>query len=179
MKQLYIALIGLVALFTYTATAHAGVFLEPYVGYASSKATSTVSGLGVTVSGSADYSGVGYGGRAGLKGRIFAMGGEYQAAKLKSSAGGKFEPQDIGAFIGLFAPLGFRAYGTYFFSAKAGSYKGTAWKVGIGYQMLILLSLNLEYINHDYKAIAGSTASISTKTTASTYFLNLSMPLSF
>jgi hypothetical protein len=179
MKQLYKALIALVALYAFTASAKAGVYLEPYVGYAASKATSTVSRGTTSVTGSADYSGVGYGGRAGLKGRIFAVGAEYQAGRLKSESGGKFEPQDIGAFIGVFAPLGFRAYGTYFFSAKAGSYKGTAWKLGIGYQMLMLLSLNLEYIDHDYKAISGSSASTSIKMKVSTYFLSMSVPLSF
>ena len=173
MRNLYIVI---AALFLLGSEAWAGVYVEPFVGYASGTTdfNTKISTNSITVSSS--FTGLGYGARAGFKTMMFAFGGEYAEGDFKYKSGGGFKPKDIGAFIGVFAPLGFRAWGTYFFSAKAGSIKGKAYKLGIGYRFARFMALNLEYLAHSYNDITIAPATVSTS--AKTYFISLSIPIS-
>lgn len=158
--------------------ARAGVYIEPYVGYGMGKVNyaTTIGSSKIEVS--SNMKGPGYGGRVGLKGMMFAIGGEVQGSNMKFDGGGSWKTTDLGAFIGVFAPLGFRAWFTYFFSTKAGDIKGTGWKAGLGLRFFRHLAINVEHLQYDYKAYA-ITPTASLKISASANAVTLSMPFSF
>ena len=170
-----------ISLFILAPAAKAGVFLEPYVGYATGHYEHTVTVAGTTFQRiDQDMTGVGYGGRAGFKVTSLVFGGEYQAGTLNFKGAGGIEPRDLGAFAGLFLPGGIRFWGTYFFKAKTGSVEGKAWKVGLGYLFMKHLAMNVEYMNHtldkiSLPALAGQSVGYSGKVT--TLFFSLSVPL--
>ena len=163
------------------APASAGVFVEPYVGYATGHFEHTVTVNGTTFQRiDTDFSGMGFGARAGFRISALVFGGEYQGGSMNfSGAGGGFKPKDLGAFAGLFLPGGLRLWGTYFFKSKSDSIEGSGMKGGIGYLFMKHLSLNVEYITYTFKTIslpqfAGIAIGYSGK--ASALMFSLSMP---
>jgi hypothetical protein len=175
MKYLIVAL---AALLLVVGEARAGVYIEPFVGYGVGDVKFTAAGPSGSATVGAKMKGLDYGGRVGLKSMMFAVGGEYQASDLKFDRGGSnWKPVDIGAFIGVFAPLGFRAWFTYFISSKAAGVKGTGMKLGLGYRFLLHLAINAEYVKRDYK-IESVTTTSTLKTDDSVYGVSLSLPFS-
>lgn len=143
-------------IFSLAAPASAGVFVEPYLGYATGHFEHTITVNGTTLQRiDTDFSGAAYGARAGLKFATVAIGGEYQGGSMDfSGAGGGFKPKDLGVFAGLFLPGGLRFWGTYFFKSKSDSIEGHGMKGGIGYLMMKHLSLNVEYLTYTFKTIS-------------------------
>ena len=179
MKRLFSLFIFLAA---FAPAARAGVFVEPWVGYATGKFEHTVT-VGSTVFQRIDQnmSGMGYGVRGGWRFMALAVGAEYQAGSINFKGGGGVEPKDLGAHLGLYFLGGIRAWGTYFFKAKTGSIEGTAVKGGLGYLFLRHVSLNVEYIKYKYNKItlaqfAGT--SVGYSGSASALIFSLSTPFS-
>jgi len=138
-----------------TSSAFAGLLIEPYVGYASLKGSGTanVIGLGEGEIEETTAKGVAYGGRLGYGVGPIGAGVDFMTSSLDDD-GDDTKLTNLGAFaaVGL-GPV--RFWGTYIFSSKyeltSGDFDGTAFegagvKAGLGWQILPLLSLNLEYM---------------------------------
>ena len=161
MKQLLAALAVMIGL---SSAAHAGILIEPYLGYEfGDLKTQTVSSLG-GVETTDKVSGVGYGLRLGYKFMLPWVALDYTAGSgtVKHDSG----PDDdgtqssLGAVVGVDLPL-IRAWAGYGFSnelkAKSSSstatYKGNYMKAGVGLGFIPLVSVNVEYQINDFKKI--------------------------
>lgn len=136
---------------TYSTISHAGLLVEPVLGFNIAKDVST---------NEKDYSsgqGVGYGGRLGYQAGPFQIGGDYLNSSLDMSSSdfdNNLKVQEYGAFVGFEFPILVRTYATYIFSTS-GDTKinsensnlngGDGFKIGVGFTLLPLLDLNLDY----------------------------------
>lgn len=138
-----------------TSSAFAGLLIEPYVGYASLKGSGTanVIGLGEGEIEETTAKGAAYGGRLGYGIGPVGAGLDFMTSSLDDD-GDDTKVTALGAFgaVGL-GPV--RFWGTYVFSSKyeitSGDFDGTTFegsgvKAGLGWLILPLVSLNLEYV---------------------------------
>lgn len=158
--------------------AHAGLLIEPYLGYEITKNTGTVnaaylsSPIDLDKGGSA--TGMGYGLRLGYKLPVFfwmALDASMASGKQKYDNSVAFAEDDfsrtvVGATFGVDLPILLRAWVGYGFSdqltlkSAAGvkdTLKGTNTKVGIGLKMIPFMSVNVEYILRKYTDATGDT----------------------
>ncbi|OFZ26679.1 MAG: hypothetical protein A2381_16940 [Bdellovibrionales bacterium RIFOXYB1_FULL_37_110] len=160
----------LLSFILFAINSHAGILLEPYLGYA-------LLGDGeVTVSNTKyenEYSTPTFGGRLGLQHLGFMMGVDYsiQNFEMESKTGSTTYEDDVkkkqlGIFVGYNFPVMFRIWGTYFLSssfegddtvAATNRYDandeltdGSGFALGIGYRPISYVSLNLEYRKFEY-----------------------------
>lgn len=175
MKKLMMALTVVVL----GSAAHAGILIEPNVGYETGTYEFTSSNKG-------DYSGTMFGARLGYTMMGFMFGVDYSTgsgtAKPDGGGGdGKLAPTDIGAFVGYKFPIMFRAYLSYFLDSKmhdkdaSADYKGKGYRIGIGYTGLPFVAINLEMISRSFDEYDG--ISFTPEMKFSTYALNISLPL--
>lgn len=174
------------------AEAHAGVLVEPMVGYQ----------FGDGDEGSTDhtYSGPFLGGRLGYQTLGLMLGLDYRLAtfedKAENTAGvtkDDQKQQKIGAFVGYNLPIMLRAWASYYFDVstedddsrnanKGDKYSGDGIGLGIGFTGLPFISLNLEYHSFSYdefeNASTGSKSSVS-DFDASEILFSVSLPLDF
>ena len=154
------ALLLVSGLIAFSSAGHAGILIEPHIGYNVSGSTSsksiTVSNATATYSDS--YHGPQYGARLGYQ-FLGVMGGlsynhaSYTLDEVNASVSSsvKSTRNDLGLFVGFNAPVLLRAWIAYSFSVKqnhsaSGNYdKGSATELGLGFTGLPFLSLNLEY----------------------------------
>lgn len=159
--------------------AHAGLMLEPYIGYEFGK-TSDTDSTGVVLGGRVAYSlpvffwfGVDYSLMAG--GKVKTAGGDSDLTRsdLYAVAGVDF-PILVRAWFG----YGLMNTGTVKSNAgDAEASKGSNTKVGIGFTFLPLVSINVEMINHkDYEVKSGALTLTSTDSDNTT-MVSLSLPL--
>lgn len=163
-----------------TQVAQADILLEPYLGYYTG--TSKQTGTSDTKD-----KGVGYGGRIGYQQLGFMLGVDYQTGSwtTDSNPSSDLTPTNMGAFVGYNFPLMVRVYAEYILSAKVAAkqggashdFTGSGMKVGLGFRLIPLLSLNLEYISNSLDKFDGS--SISNKVTHNIIGVTLSAPLTF
>jgi len=138
------------------SSAHALVFIEPMVGYATGETNVDASDIlnNISASDTFDLKGLNYGIRGGLELGGFQLGLDYIQNNLKASGGSEFELDDDNFKVTeLAALIGYRfwflrLYGGYIFDAKlkdsdADSGKGV--KAGITFYALNHLALSLEY----------------------------------
>jgi Outer membrane protein beta-barrel domain len=162
------------------ASAHAGIYLEPYLGYLSGTSTQQGSEDG-------KMKGVAFGARAGYSILGLAFGAEYATGQLKddSTPENDLTPADAGVFVGYTFPILFRAYATYFPKSKWKSDDGTnsydlegkAMKLGVGFTGLPLVVINLEYLTNEFNKFDGQ--DLTNKIEGKAYMLSVSLPLDF
>ena len=164
-----------------TPFAHAGVLLEPFVGYQVGKTQQT---------GQNDhkFKTTNYGARVGYKKMGLMVGGEYltgQGTEDSGSPAAKLTTTNIGAFVGYEFPILLRVYGVYAFDAKFDRKVGTSTtnyaggnsiKLGVGLTTLPFIAINLEYIKATYAKADGN--DLTNDLTAGTYGLSVSLPFS-
>ncbi len=166
MKNLLIVLLFVLAI----PMARAGVWIEPYLGYMSGKATATVSVLGGAPT---EYkytyktpmlgARLGYGMMglsAGLDYSLSTGSFEYKQDTPATTHGAdKDKYTNLGIYVGYKFPLLFRVWGTYFLKSEtktdtvgAGTgstvgdkVKGKGYALGAGFTGLPLVAINLEY----------------------------------
>ena len=159
----------------------ASVLIEPYLGYGT--------GSHAIANQSDSMSGAVFGARLGLN-YFGLMGGlGYMTGSWSDSATSKntIVPSDFGIFVGYNFPVLLRVYGTYGFSSArkysnsgtsgSGNFTGSDVKLGIGFSVLPLLSINLEYIAGTFTKQDGN--SLNSNLTDKMYALTVSLPLTF
>lgn len=161
----------------FSASAHAGLMIEPYVGYESGS-------MKQTNQSAINNTGVYYGGRLGYRVLGLKFGLDYQMGSetgKQDGHSGDYKPTDMGAFVGFEFPMLLQVYGSYFVQSKAkfegmtDDFKGDGMRFGIGWTGLPFLSVNLEVIMRTYKKY-GSTDLTDTLKGNSTA-LSISIPL--
>lgn len=142
-------LVSIFAILSISSAAHAGFFIEPFLGYA-------VSGK-EDKGGSADIKGMDYGARLGATFAMFSIGAEYAggAYEQDSSGGSDFDTTDIGLTFAFDFPIMIRLYASYYFKSEAKSdaltEKGNGgYRIGIGYTGLPFVDINLEQVKRVY-----------------------------
>jgi hypothetical protein len=157
--------------------AHAGLLLEPYLGYHMGKWEFGSSNQ--------DLSGVGYGARVGYQQMGLMVGGDLFLSNWTDDAKPtKFDwkAQDIAAFIGYNFPVLVRVYAAYVLDAElkqsgggaSNKYEGKGLKFGVGFTPLPLISINFELINNTYDEVNGN--KMSTDLKSNMYGLTVSLP---
>ena len=143
---------------------HAALLIEPVVGYSFGKA-----GIEIDVpsdptqndSINKSSNGTSYGGRLGYQNFGLQLGLDYLASNMKVDGQG-FKTSEFGGFVGYEFPILFRVYAGYVFSGTGTlegdteDFKlkgGTGPKVGLGFTLLPLLDLNIEYRSITYKEL--------------------------
>lgn len=174
MKKLLLAL-----LFSVTSMAHADLLLEPYLGYYTGDAKQSPM--------KEDLSGLGYGARVGFQKLGFMVGLDYMTGKMEldSSPSIDVTPNDFGVFVGYNFPILLRAYGVYYFNAKAkyeagggsSTNEGTATKLGVGFTGFPFISINVEYLMASYDE--DESGSMNPELEHKVIGLNVSLPLTF
>lgn len=203
LKALFFA-VGLVFL---VRPAHAGLLLEPYLGYSISSTELILgSGSGTGADGVTlkfDNTGTVLGGRVGMTIPMFFFAIDASAltgtAKYKSSSDSTYTSVDQTlngttlALVGGVNLLIFRAYAGYGFltetkfsaSGTDATYKGTTMKVGASFTGLPLVALNLEYFQDSYSKVKLSSGDFDLKSSGiykdfktSGILFSVSLPLS-
>jgi hypothetical protein len=193
MKLKHVILAGALALAAQYS--QAALLIEPVVGYSmggKSTITDDEDGTKTTLKGG---SGLSYGGRLGYQNMGFQIGLDYLKSDLgytkKDSFKDSVDTSEWAGFIGFQFPVLFRVYAGYIFSATANTpvtdsddgskYKaswngGTGPKFGVGFTLLPLLDINLEYrkVSFDEWKVAGE--KFKDKTDNSVFMLALSVP---
>ncbi len=183
-----------------SAKAFAGFMFEPYLGYESQKVAGSTSGVDIGGTGSAIDLGARIGWGFGL--------GFWSAIDVMTATGGKYSPTttltstftytktDMGLSLGYDFPIKLRTYLTYNFNpswdlttetlgvSTATKYSGgTSYKIGLGYSLIAMLTLNFEYYSNtpSSSSSAGVTttlpATAGDSLTETGYRLVLSMPI--
>jgi hypothetical protein len=184
-------------LLTFSLTSHAGILIDPYLGFAIGGVDET----GLTANNAKyDYSRPTYGARLGYQTFGFMAGVDYSMAsgdwesknllvkeKLESSASA------LGVFAGFNLPILLRFWGTYYLNASSENKSSTAtetlngsgYGLGLGFTGLPFISLNLEYRSFSYDEVEASSGTHSLPSTtagvgehaASEVLLSVSLPL--
>lgn len=192
----------LLCLIFLSAFAEASLLLEPYGGYTvgteSVQFSSTypiASKQGYTDN--ASINGFAYGGRAGFLLRHFVIVAvDYLAFSGKeefnlATTSVNWTQTTTFATLGFQAPMGFRFLGSYGFNTAitedgvpATNYKGSAYKVVIGWRILSDVAINAEYTifkltDYTQNGVAGKVSDGFSKLVYSTAMITLSFPLEF
>ncbi|MEQ1876813.1 MAG: outer membrane beta-barrel protein [Bdellovibrionia bacterium] len=191
------------AAFISTGTAQAGVLLEPYAGYNALLVDFTLGSAAGAAAGQgfkSDATGVGFGARLGFTLPMFFAAVDYSSATLKNSlkdvpVGLPVSATDTtNTNLGLTAGLNLaivRPYFTYIFDSQSKSDSsttfGTGYRFGLGFKIVPMVSVNLEYAMATYtksKDTAGTETTIDDagffkSVKASGYALTVSAPFSF
>lgn len=185
MKKLFVFAAAVFFVGATVAPAHAGVLLEPYLGYATGD-SEYFNGIKMVTE---DASGLVYGARVGYSTLGLAFGAEYQggAIDIDVKTNDKAKTSDIGVFVGYTFPVMLRVFGTYFFQSKAdyesdeaqaeGELSGSAMKVGVGYTGLPLVAINLEYYMGKFDEFDDKALEKDTK--VNVIMLSVSLPFTF
>jgi hypothetical protein len=148
----------------YSPQSHAGLLIEPVIGYSFGNANIDVEVPSSPTSNSSDKNsvkGTSYGGRLGYQNFGFQLGVDYLASAMETD-GDKFNTSEFGGFVGFEFPILVRVYAGYVFSgtgtlaADDGDLdfkNGTGPKVGIGFTLLPFLDINLEYRSITYEEL--------------------------
>ncbi|MFL5786336.1 MAG: outer membrane beta-barrel protein [Bacteriovoracaceae bacterium] len=137
------------------AVAHAGLLVEPQVGWTFNQHLDAGHNYN-------SGNGVSYGGRLGWQKWGGQIGLDYLSSSIGMSSNDfkrNMDTKEWAAFLGYKFPVLFKVYGAYIFDASAntninnGSGKfdsGTGWKLGVGTTILPFLDINLEYREGQY-----------------------------
>ena len=169
------------ALMIAAPTAQAAVLLEPYVGYHTGSYKWQGAGQEEV-----DMKGMSYGARLGYSSAIgFMVGADFMKGAWQDSDTPKadIDLTDLGIFVGYDFPVMVRVYGVYGLSSKAtASYTGgetdidgTSLKLGVGFTVLPLVSVNLEY----YTSTLETDTSPAAEMDVAMYGLSVSLPFEF
>jgi hypothetical protein len=144
-------------------SAHAGLLIEPYLGYQAGSLKTTEGSMGANPNTAHDdtSSGLTFGGRLGITFPLLFIAADYSTTNGKSGSDNMILNQ-LGATAGLAVPF-FRAYLGYSFMNDAKlqrstgdvTLSGSALKAGVGFTGLPFISLNLEYIMNTFNKYKG------------------------
>jgi hypothetical protein len=150
----------LLLVFGYVSNSHAGLLIEPLVGFSYGKLNSEFSGAS-TDTDTSGIKGASYGGRLGYQNFGFQLGLDYLSSNMTYGADdNKFKTSEFGGFIGYEFPVLLRVYAGYVFSgtgeaiadSTSTDFKGgTGPKIGVGLTLLPFLDFNVEYRSITYK----------------------------
>lgn len=183
--KIYLGLCAMLMTMVLVPKASAGVHLEPFLSYGFGKWGTSAS--------EEDFKGVLYGGRLGYSIPMFSIGAEYQGGSLKDESKPAYtlKPTDLGVYVSVEFPIMLRAYATYYFNSKVNvsggnlstdlDYQGKGYKLGIGFTALPLVSINLEYIAHEYDEVelGGTSIKLTDKVKADGIAIGVSVPFNF
>ncbi len=174
------ATVAMLGLFFNSQTAHAGLLLEPYVGYDSGQWSKSSN----CTTCSAHQSGATYGARVGVESMGFMLGGDAMSGSWTDqySPNDSETPTSVGAFVGYDGPL-MRMYFGYGIASSLkqtrvgyeDTYSGTDYKIGIGFHLVPLIAINFEYIDATYTK--DSNGPLSANVTSKMYGACLSIPV--
>lgn len=183
MKYLFIVF----ALLLGSSAAHAGIYIEPYLGYemGTSEGSATVNASPMTVDDK--LSGIRYGAKLGYSFVMIAVGADYMAGKLdeddQNPGGTKDDADytDLGIFFNFKLPVMFKIHGTYFLSSKTkgdgAETEGKGYKLGVGFTGLPFVAINLDMINVNYDDATVTGYSVTNvDVDRKTYMLSVSLP---
>lgn len=141
----------------FSLQAQAGIYLEPYAGYISTKysteASGTYLGAAFTTDDTSSDGGVAYGGKLGYSIPLLGVGFDYLKA-------GDFT--DLGPFLEVRLPLFLKFRATYIMASKGEeeeigfSIKGSGLKVGFAFSLFANLTANLDYVMASYDEMDGT-----------------------
>ncbi|MFT6070358.1 MAG: hypothetical protein ACJAT2_000842 [Bacteriovoracaceae bacterium] len=201
MKNLILCF-SLLAMFSATATA--GIHLEPYVGYAKGSEGNHTPSTGDQHA--SDYTGIGFGARVGISYIGFLAGLTYDSQGITGSDDDTpsievdYKGTNMGAFVGYEFPIGFRIWASYYVDSKfeidsvsgansnqiGDTLLGNGMSIGLGMSVIpMVLAVNLEYKTFTYDEYedvsAGTTVALngSSEAGASYLLLSVSAPLGF
>ncbi len=164
--------------------ANASILIEPVVGY-------TLSSNFVSDKADLDANGTGlsYGGRLGWQNLGLQVGLDYLSSSIDLDDKDVKDPlamSEFAAFVGYEFPLFLRAYAGYIFSAtaetkatngtKAEFSEGSGMKAGLGFSLLAMLDVNLEYRKGSFGELAYNGTDSGFETDYSAYMLSFSLP---
>lgn len=164
MKKLSQLTLILALVLGYSSQSHAGLLIEPLIGYSVGTAnTELVVPTDTTQNDSSEESvrGTSYGGRLGYQNFGFQLGLDYLASSMELD-GDKFATSEFGGFVGFEFPILIRVYAGYVFSGNGtleqddedlDFEKGSGPKIGVGFTLLPFLDINLEYRSIKYEEL--------------------------
>lgn len=174
-----------------SVSAHAGIYLEPYVGYAIGKSSGSVNatpGGQSTIDSSSK--GAVFGGKLGYSVLGLALGFDYSRfnSKDKDNTLGTESSSvstDMGGFIQYTLPIMFKVSATYIFKSSNvadddSKSTGKGFKIGVGFTGLPFVAINLDYISikqNEASAPGFTLDSVDVKSTAT--MLSISVPFNF
>jgi hypothetical protein len=170
-----VLIIAALALFT-ALPAHAGILLEPYLGYGTGSIDTTPK---------ADVTGLMYGARVGFTMPVLFVAADYSLGTMKAKQAGVSTNGDqtmFGIDVGASIPMvPVRAWVGYDFTNQNKSsttkLEGNAIKLGAGFSGLPFISLNVEYIMGKYTKANG--VDLTTDLKSNVVFLSVSAPFDF
>jgi hypothetical protein len=138
--------------FIFMPTSNASILVEPYLGFDTGHWTAGTA--------SSSMSGTTFGGRLGYQELGFMAGLDYMTGHWTDNAtpSDTWTPSDLGLFVGFNFPVMLRVYGVYGISSRlsgsnsngSNDIKGSDLKLGVGFTMFPLISINVEYIAGTY-----------------------------
>jgi len=182
MKKIF-ALLTIV--FGFSTAAQAGLLIEPYLGYY--YGTTISRGVTSSIDVTDTSTGLGYGLRLGYKFMVPWVAIDYSASSGTNetdyppgTANVDYAWTGIGVSVGADLPLGLRIFGGYGFTDKAvlkytsgdDTLTGSYTKVGLGFRLIPMLSLNAEYIMHSYTKYDNGTTKVDLDTVYSSFSSN-------
>lgn len=180
-------LLAVAGMFFISATASAGILLDPYVGFGAGKGKFTS-----PAASEFDLGGTEIGARVAYSIPLFFFGADYVmvSGKTKVSSGAGVD-SDLSAnalylMVGAHIPLlrGYLGYSvmgssTIKSSGTETTYTGSSMKVGVGFTGLPFIALNLEYYRDTFNKFKNATTDGTADGTSDSYFLTVSLPLDF
>jgi len=185
MKKFLLLTTALVSVFYYSEKANAGIHIEPLAGVILNGEFDGDGSFEGDLSGNVIGAKIGYR-NLGLSLGLDIRRGSYNL-DFEDFDDDDYVSNECGVFIGYDLPILFRFWGTYHFAGEAERDDGditlekfSGFTVGVGYNLLPLISLNLEYFSKNYEEAdidGGGTSDIDTEFTG--LILGVSVPLSF
>lgn len=186
MKKYIIFGVALLANMAWLGQAHAGIYLEPYLGYAmgTSEGSIDISGFG-TVTIDDEDTGTVIGGKVGYSMLGLAFGADYAMFDIDSEeSDGEETSSDVtalGAFVQYTFPILIKVSATYILDASIESESsegsGSGYKIGVGYTGLPFISINFDLISINYDELTATGLTItSADITADYKMLSVSLP---
>jgi hypothetical protein len=187
LKNLSQLALVLLLIFGYVSNTHAGLLIEPLVGFSYGKLNSELSGLSTNTD-TLGLKGASYGGRLGYQNFGLQLGLDYLSSNMKYGADdNKFKTSEFGGFIGYELPVLFRVYAGYVFSGtgtltddtnnlSVDLKSGSGPKVGIGFTLLPFLDINVEYRSISYAINEDIFAGVDSQFDYNAVMVGLSLP---
>lgn len=171
MKKLLATITALTLL---SFSTHAGILIDPYIGYIVSGSTST----GDTVTGSD------MGARLGFTNMGLGFGADATVAGTHTYKNGGVSTDstrsNTGVFVSYHFPILVRGYATYFVNSKISSstatLTGNATKLGVQYTGFPFIAIGVEYFNANYTELDSAGVKSSVSRSESQTRLALSVP---
>jgi hypothetical protein len=169
-KTLAVLAMATMSLFT-AATAHAGFYIEPFLGYEMGDSDGD------------DVTGTAVGARIGMSTLGFAYGVEYNMTSLTvdSTPEQDADLTDLGVFVSYEFPILFRVFATYSlkstFELGSSELTGTGVRFGVGYTGLPFIVINVEKFTRTYDEVTSNGVTTDADLEGDSTVVSISLPL--